>query len=655
MRRPAALVLRPRFGLTSPVRVAIATIAFVAYVLLFPSLFAARGNMAAVFVWIPVAAGGGILGLVGGLAAGLVGVLLDAALLATHRDDGRTLMFDVGAPMSLALVALGGATGYLRDVIVRSRAQSRELDARARALDIEVASRRRAEADLQRQSALLRLTVEHSIDVLAVLGADGRLRYVSPSIRRMTGAAPEDLIGRDGFSFVHPQDRDSAWALFRGAAEGVALRDAVEVRIADARDGWRSVEMVGAGLFENGERTGAVISLRDVTERRTAEQALRRAERHAAQTDKLRALGEMASGVAHDLSQSLTLIGGYAEAAQRSLERSSLEVDGLREALAIVNQAALDGGASLRRLLLFARAPTEAPPEIVDFAELLPDVARLTAPRWRDGAQVEGRAITMRIEVAGDPTIEGWPWRLREALTNLIFNAVDAMPVGGTIELIARRVGGEVELIVRDDGIGMTPEVQDRVFEPFFTTKGDRGSGLGLAQVFTIVEAHRGQVTLESTPGRGTAILITLPAADNPSRNRTVAIHDQEVLRTPVAPRQAQRLLAVDDEPEIAQLVAVLMQQRGHSVETASSVAEAIDCLERATFDAVITDLTLGSGPNGWDLARQIRARWPRSRVILSTGWGPQIDISEARAQGIEAIVSKPYRVADLARAIERD
>jgi signal transduction histidine kinase len=185
--------------------------------------------------------------------------------------------------------------------------------------------------------------------------------------------------------------------------------------------------------------------------------------------------------------------------------------------LTTTTQAALDGGETVERLLLFTRAAPDHDSQIVDLSTVVRDAAQLTAPRWRDAAQADGHPISLDIEVEGTPTIKGSPAQLRELMTNLVFNAVDALPMGGTIRL---RVGAEVGhgiIEVADSGVGMSAEVQERVFEPFFTTKGERGTGLGLAMVFGIVEQHGGHIDVRSELGEGTTFRITLPLVVNVS------------------------------------------------------------------------------------------------------------------------------------------
>jgi CheY-like chemotaxis protein len=242
-----------------------------------------------------------------------------------------------------------------------------------------------------------------------------------------------------------------------------------------------------------------------------------------------------------------------------------------------------------------------------------------------------------------DLFVEGWPESLREALTNLIFNAVDALPEGGTIRLAARGTGNTILVEVADSGVGMSAEVQARVFEPFFTTKGERGTGLGLAMVFGIVERHGGQVTLQSAPGQGTAFRLTLPAA---------GAAGSVVTEQPTESGGPLRILAVDDEPALTRMVTFMLEPEGHTVVTASSAEEALARLATEPFDLVLSDVGMGSGMNGWDLAARVRERYPGLRFALATGWGAQIDAAEAQASGVGAVIAKPYRLDELRRVV---
>ncbi len=412
------------------------------------------------------------------------------------------------------------------------------------------------------------------------------------------------------------------------------------IRLPDGEERWIQIDHVPV-LGANGEVVQIVDTFVDVTERKRTEQRIQA----MAQTEKWRALGQMASGVAHDLNQYLGLVAGHGDLALHALDQAHPDLDAVRDSLRVVVQAAMDGADSVKRLLAFARPRQEGPAQRVDLGELLQEVAKLTAPRWRDAAQAQGRPIGLTVTTEGDTVIMGWPESLREALTNLVFNAVDALPHGGTIDLAARRVGQRVEVIVADSGIGMSAEVRAHLFEPFYSTKGAHGTGLGLAMVYGIVERHGGQIAVDSAPGQGTTFRLTFPAAPADAEDEAA----RPARRPATAPR---RILAVDDEPALARMIALMLAPEGHSVVTATSAEEALERLAAERFDLVVSDLGLGAGMNGWDLAAEVQTRYPGMAFVLATGWGAQIDLEEARGRGVHAVLAKPYRVAEVRELI---
>ena len=200
---------------------------------------------------------------------------------------------------------------------------------------------------------------------------------------------------------------------------------------------------------------------------------------------------------------------------------------------------------------------------------------------------------------------------------------------------------------VVDSGTGMPPAVQAHIFEPFFTTKGEGGTGLGLAQVFGIVQRHRGTIEVQSALGRGTTFQLSFPAAEASLAPRPVPAEHH--LTRPL------RILAVDDEPALARLAATILDQLGHTTAIAESGEQALALLAAEPFDVVLSDLGMGTGMNGWELAEQVSANWPRTRFVLVTGWGADIDPEIAQARGVRTVINKPYRTDSLLRALVAD
>ncbi len=518
----------------------------------------------------------------------------------------------------------------------------------------EVTERRRAEEASARSEKLFRSLIENGTELITILDAEGRFRYHTPSLTRMMGYTDGELIGRLCFELIHPDDRESVEAAFYqvlSAASGATV--SAEYRFRHADGTWRIIESVASNLLGDPWTAGIVVNSHDITEREKAREALQEAERRELRTENLRALGQMASGIAHDLNQALTLISGYGDLAAESLAQKPTDAARAQEMLHVMAQAALDGGASVNRLLSFARASSQQSQEAerVQVAELLQEVTRLTAPRWRDGAQAEGRPIDVLLYLNQPEAcvVEGWRTNLRDAFTNLVFNAIDALPSGGTLRLGAGREGDRVVVEVRDDGMGIPDEVRERMFEPFFTTKGERGTGLGLATVRSVVEQHHGRVEVESSPGTGTTFRLTFPAAQSAHAAAPTNPPPVEPIRLQQRPL---RVLAVDDEPTIVRMIELLLRRLGHQPSTARSAEQALGLLEEARYDVVLSDLGLGAGMTGWDLAALVRDRWSGTRFVLATGWGAGIDPEEARERGVDAVLTKPYRAAEVARIL---
>lgn len=494
--------------------------------------------------------------------------------------------------------------------------------------DLAATNRRIAERE-QRYRSLF----EHNPEAVLALHVDGHVLHVNAACERLLGTPAEALEGTDLATLLADEPERIAAAV-RAAGAGVSTTSDL---VLGSPGQQTKVRLTLLPTVVGGDVVGAYGVLLD----RSAEQRL-------LQSEKLRALGQLAGGVAHDLNQSLTLIAGHAELVSRRLADGSLpRHEELLQAAETIGRAARAGGRTASRLLAFSRGGTGEPRKPIMLADLLAEVADLSAPRWRDEAQAEGRPIHLTVECAHEVAVAGWADPLRDALLNLVFNAIDALPHGGCIRLAARRHGNRVHLSVVDTGIGIPATRQARLFEPFYTTKGERGTGLGLAQVYGAVSAMDGDITVHATPGGGTTFLLDLPGVHG-------ADADGESAATPPPAGRPLRVLAVDDEPALAHLVKLLLETRGHSVDTVTSAEDALERLEGEPFDVVVSDFGLGNGMNGRALAREVAARWPGIRFVLATGWAATVDEEEARADGISLVLPKPYTGESLARALCR-
>jgi CheY-like chemotaxis protein len=362
--------------------------------------------------------------------------------------------------------------------------------------------------------------------------------------------------------------------------------------------------------------------------------ALEESQQRIVQGERLRALGEMAGGVAHDFNNVLAIIIGRAEVIAVDLEDGEI-----RRQIDVIIQAALDATQTVKRIQEFTRVRRSRDFRTVDVRQLIDEMLEMTRSRWKDEA--EGRGVHYDIRVKGEavPPVEGEPSEIREALTNILFNALDAMPDGGSIAFTTTTKDGRVVCSIADSGIGMPEDVRQRVFDPFFTTKGERGTGLGLSVVYGIIARHGGEVDVDSRLGAGTTFTIRLPVATRLLEGKAGAP------AVPI-PRSA-RVLVVDDEAEILSAIGDLLRHDGHIATLCGDAEEAIAKVEHHDFDLVITDLGM-PGLSGWDVARIVKLRAPRTAVAMITGWSDRIDPEYARANGVEHVIAKPFRRDDL-------
>ncbi|MCC2669886.1 MAG: putative Histidine kinase, partial [Armatimonadetes bacterium] len=403
-----------------------------------------------------------------------------------------------------------------------------------------------------------------------------RVTYVSPDIVPLLGYSQEDWLNRPGLriSAIHPEDRDAVLvALNAAAANDTCL--AVEYRMLH-RDG--HVVWVRDNARYLRDASGALTELQgvvfDITERQRLEEALRsqnsqitllntqlqdandqlrQAQQSMMREERLRALGQMASGIAHDINNSLAPIVGFAELILMTETGLSEQV---RSHLNDIRTAGGDIAQIVKRMREFYRKRDQSEPVgAISLQALIPKLADLTRARWKDIPQEHGTQIELRLEVAPDlPPLLGNESEIREVLTNLVFNAVDAMPQGGVLTLRAQRAEGsgtrEGTIVeVADTGVGMDEETRSRCLEPFFTTKGARGTGLGLAMVFGTMQRHNGQVEIESACSKGTVVRLVFPQAGN--GGQTVAVPAPEALD----PLDPLRVLYVDDDPRLRRLM----------------------------------------------------------------------------------------------------
>ena len=406
----------------------------------------------------------------------------------------------------------------------------------------------------------------------------------------------------------------------------------------------RILNLLETYLLKKKVRNQNELLSREVSDRtRELEQALeqlKRTQGQMLQQERLRAFTEMAAGVVHDFNNALMSIIGYSDLLIRDPELVK-DPERVLEYVGIMNTAGRDASSILLRLRDFYRPRDESDAaESVDLNTVLEEVVALTQPKWKDQALADGRTINVQLDLERVPAIAANASELRGLFTNLVFNAVDAMPAGGEIILRTRRRDSFVLAEVCDAGIGMSAETRQRCLEPFFTTKGEQGTGLGLAMVFGTIKRHEGTIEIESTPERGTTVRMQFPGADARAAQEESKPLDRSL-----------RVLVVDDERVPCDILEKYLIADGHKVVTLSDGSAALKRIKSESFDLLITDYAM-PGMTGTELAAVVRTLRPAMPIVVVTGFNIGT-IPPLQRDNVSAIMAKPIEHADLRRTLQ--
>ena len=481
-----------------------------------------------------------------------------------------------------------------------------------------------------------------------MLDPQGHVSSWNTGAERIKGYRPEEIIGRSFSTFYTEADRlngEPERALGIAAAEGRFEREAMRVR-KDGSQFWAHV--IIDAIYEDGELVGFAKITRDITDRVNTQRQLELAREQLFQSQKMEAIGQLTGGVAHDFNNLLMAVLGSLELLRKRMP------DGDPKLLQLIDnavQGAERGRALTQRMLAFARRQ-ELDFKPVELATLMGSVRELLSRSL-------GPLVDLNIRMPeGLPLAQTDANQLETAILNLVVNARDAMPAGGTITISAEETtppselalpaGRYVRLSVADTGSGMDAETLARAAEPFFTTKGvGKGTGLGLSMVHGLAEQSGGRLSLTSESGEGTTVILWLPVAATGATAAAIPAAPIVLL----ADARPLIIVAVDDDPLVLMNTTAMLEDLGHTVIDALSGPEALQKLSEAgQVDLVITDHAMPS-MTGSQLAQHIRARWPALPVVIATGY------AELPPGGNEELpkLSKPFSQADLARMLERN
>ncbi len=577
--------------------------------------------------------------------AQLAGALSGGAMAAPRATDAAVIpgigrvaeIGQIGDAFARMLDDLRGSTERLEDLVFKLGALNEVVELAARVPNM----RELLALVLERTMRTVRATVgsimllDRQRQVLRVVAARGDAADLAVGAEIAVGAGVAGTVGRSG----EPAVTDSFVCL------PIRLEERIigVIRLAKAAPSPTDLQFLGtlmahvAYALENArlleEARLSAERLQHVVE------DLRTAQTRLVEGETVRALGQMASGMAHHLNNLLAVVSGRLQ-----LLLLRVQDPGVRKPLETAERAVGDAAEVVRRVLGFSAAQAVPETTRVDLNEVAADVIELTRPHWQDTAQIRHAPVDIRFEPGDEVVVAGEPAPLREVLMNLVLNGLDAMPEGGCLTLRTWTEDGWVYCSVGDTGVGMSAEVRQRALEPFFTTKGPKGVGLGLSVSLGVVQRHRGEMDIVSEAGRGTRVTLRIPRPGVTPPPDTVPL-----MPSPAAPL---KILVVDDEPTVLEALADTLSEDGHAVLRAASGRDALTLLDGGErVDLVITDLGM-PGMTGWEVARALRTRWPDLPVGLISGWTNSADFSAEEASHVAFVVAKPYTLGALRTAL---
>jgi PAS domain S-box-containing protein len=518
--------------------------------------------------------------------------------------------------------------------------RTQELESSNALLRSEMAERQRAEQEVARTAKHFQSLIENGLDIITVLSSDGRIQYESPSVERVLGYGPAELINVNAFDLVHPDDLAATSETFRNAIQDPGRNDGAELRFRHKDGSWRILEVIGKSVATDDGGLNVIINSRDITDRKRLEEDLIRAQ-------KLESLGILAGGIAHDFNNLLVGIMG-------NVSLSMLDVDpasDLFKRLQTAERASLRAQSLTQQLLTFSRggAPVK---KIIAVGPVVREAVEFS---------LRGSGVTCAIELPPDlRPIMADAGQIAQVINNLVINADQAMPTGGAItvraenddsahqEVPALKPGKYIRLSVRDSGIGIPREHINRIFDPYYTTK-QKGSGLGLAVTYSIIRKHDGHITVESAPGAGTTFTVYLPAC---AERRAEVRADEGGIA-----RGKGTVLVMDDEPELRETVGAMLRRLGYAVELVENGARAIERYRESLrnnrpFDVVIMDLTVPGGMGGREAMIMLKELDPGVRAIVSSGYANDPVMADYARYGFKGVAAKPFNLKQLGDSI---
>ena len=514
----------------------------------------------------------------------------------------------------------------------------------------DINDRKKAEEELRRSEERYHSLVENANDAIISTDNTGRIISFNKKAERMFGYTRDEILGKSVILLSPERARERQKKMFEEFSKTNTLYIVGKTMEGEGlrKDGHEFPMEGSTFIIEVGGESILTVLIRDISDRKGMEERL-------LQSEKLKSLGELAGGVAHNFNNILAIILGRTQLLRRNTEtppekkeRRKL-VQELRKSLDIIERASFDGADTVRRIQEFSRKKDEDYNNKnftdVDLNEVINSTLEFTKVKWQDEAVSRGIKISIEKELDSLAPVSGNPSELREVFINLINNAIDALPEGGTIKLKTFMDNGNVVGVLEDTGVGISKDVQDKIFDPFFTTKGVQSTGLGMSVSYGIIHRHHGTIVLESAEDKGTSFTITIP------RQEGVVLEEKKE-ESGVEKQKKARILVVEDEEDVRELLKDILTDGGHNVEFTPDGKKGIELFREGKFDMVFTDLGM-PGMSGWQVAEQIKKINKKTPVVLITGWEVQQKGRELTKSGVDMVVKKPFRVNEILELVQ--
>jgi len=526
----------------------------------------------------------------------------------------------------------------------------------------DITERKQVEKRLREAKEHLDNLIESSLDCIMVSDRTGYITKVNKYFMGLLDYREEEVLGKHVMELT-PMNESGIYECITGelvqiGKEYVNKANAMISRLLEEgkATNWESyyfrkdkkvipIEQNIVCLYDKeGERDGAVAIIRDVTERKKMEQQL-------LQSEKLKALGELAGGVAHDFNNVLAAILGRAQLlkmivdsppSKQERRKSVLE---LKKGLEVIEKASLDGAETVRRIQEFARRRDDDKYfTLVDMTKVIDNALEFTKLRWKNDAESKGIKIKIKKKLSILPSVSGSEAELREVIVNIINNAIDAMPQGGDITIKTFKEDNHACIKVKDTGTGVPQTMRERIFDPFFTTKGPQSSGLGMSVSYGIIGRHRGSIAVDSVEGKGSTFTIEIPFSEK--------TEEEEKVKPISSGQKKVKILIVEDEEDVRNLLKDILTHEGHGVETASDGKRGIEKFKKKGFDMVLTDLGM-PGMSGWQVAEKIKGINGKVPVVLTTGWNIELEEREIKDKWVDLVIQKPFEVDQVLNIVQ--